>query len=76
MEIGKLYMYKETPSSNPVPVIITSGDYEINGRISNFWSFNYIGKDGSITRRKGGDYDNQKGKFVAIRGYKQKFTFK
>lgn len=76
MEIGKLYMYKETPTSKPVPVIITSGDYEINGRISNFWSFKYIDKKWEVTKRKGGDYDNVEGKFVAIRGYKQKFIFK
>jgi len=57
MEIGKLYTY------NGKLVYITDGDYQIDGRISNFWNFRYVKEDGTFSK-KGGDYDNEGGKFV------------
>lgn len=49
MSIGKVYLYKGRP------VYVTGGQYESNGRISNYWSFLYINEDGSLGE-EGGDY--------------------
>lgn len=76
MEIGKLYLYKEMETSKPKLVVVISGAYEVNGRISNFWRFKYITKKGYISKRGGGDYNNAKYKFRYIRGYTIKFELK
>ena len=51
MDIGDVRLYKGKP------VLIISGAYEIGGRISNFWDFIYISKNGNLGKC-GGDYDN------------------
>jgi len=60
--IGKVYRYKDI-----YPVLITNGEYECNGRVSNFWSFQYIRKNGTLGK-KGHDYDT--GQFELIKNAK------
>lgn len=49
MQICKVYNYKGKP------VLITGGQYSVNGRVSNLWHFRRIKKDGSLGT-KGADY--------------------
>jgi hypothetical protein len=49
MHVGGVYLYEDKP------VYITDGQYESNGRISNYWRFRYINKNGSLGE-SGGDY--------------------
>lgn len=68
MNIGGVYLYK-----NKKPVYITEGQYDVNGRISNYWNFRYIKKDGTLGKRSG-DYDNEYNKFTPIKNYKIKIN--
>lgn len=71
MRIGGVYLYKER-----YPVYITGGAYERNGRVSNYWKFQHIKKDGQLGK-KGGDYDNGgPEKFCQITGAKVKTLIK
>lgn len=68
MEIGCLYLYKSNIKKAKYQlVIITSGQYEVNGRISNFWNFTHIDSStGILTKYTGGDYDNDSSKFIKV----------
>lgn len=46
-EIGQCYLYQGKP------VYITDGCVESGGRVSNWWSFKYINKDGTLGRSGG-----------------------
>ena len=65
MELGKLYYYKKTEKSKSKLVLITSGQYLVDGRVSNFWNFAYI-KDGNVSASFSGDYDNENWKFKKV----------
>lgn len=58
LEIGQVYNYTDT-KNNTYPVYILSGDYEINGRISNHWQWKRINKNGSLGRSISG-YNNMR----------------
>ena len=46
-EIGKCYLYQGKP------VYVTDGCTSSGGRVSNWWSFKYINKDGTLGRSAG-----------------------
>jgi hypothetical protein len=71
LTIGKLYLYRKTQYSRARLVLITDGCYTdpIYGRISNFWDFTYITKNGFLGK-KGHDYNNESWKFKPCRGYR------
>ena len=72
MFTGKVYIYKKKHK-----VLITGGQYESGGRVSNFWFFNFINKDGTLGK-EGGDYNNEVDKFERVddNSYEIKIVFK
>lgn len=66
MQIGELYLYKENKGSQPRVVLVTDGTYSVDGRVSNFWNFTYLLKDGRLSTKTGGDYDNEMWKFKRV----------
>jgi len=66
MQIGKLYYYKKTPRSKAKLILVTAGVYEVDRRVSNFWSFVEVYEDGTIGEKSAGDYNNVIGKFVEV----------
>lgn len=69
MQTNRLYIYRKNPESSGKLVLITDGAYRVDGRISNFWYFRYVNKNGRLGKR-GGDYDNASHKFKRVAGYK------
>jgi len=64
-QIGRVYLHYGRP------VLVTGGQYESNGRISNFWDFKYIDRcTGRLSRNTYGDYDNHEDAFRLVRGAK------
>ena len=62
-------LYKHTPTNKLV--YINSGEYEINGRVSNFFGGKIINEDGEMTDEYFGDY-NRHGNWEEIKDYKLK----
>jgi hypothetical protein len=63
MRVGDVAKYQDSDGSIKT-VYITSGDYNIGGRISNFWYFKVINADGTLSDEEGCDYNN--GPFTII----------
>lgn len=41
-EIGKIYFYNNKEENDFVPVMVISGQWESNGRLSNFWKWRNV----------------------------------
>jgi hypothetical protein len=62
-------LHKHIPTGKLV--YLTSGQYEVNGRVSNFFSGNVFNQDGEMTDEYFGDY-NRNGNWQEIKDYKFK----
>lgn len=57
--IGQVvYYWGPEDISRPIPVYIVSGDWTCGGRLSNFWTWRKIKKDGSLTKKSFSGYGN------------------
>lgn len=55
LEVGQVFIYKKK-----YPVYITNGSYIGDyGRVSNYWRWRKINKDGFLSKKEYGDYDNK-----------------
>lgn len=62
-------LYKHVPTDKLV--YITDGEYEVNGRVSNFFGGKIINQHGEMTNEYFGDY-NRRGNWQQIKDYKLK----
>jgi len=52
--VGKVYNHP-----NNGPIYITSGNYEVDGRLSNFWYWKPINEDGTLADTENHGYGGQ-----------------
>ena len=62
-------LYKHIPTDKLV--FITNGEYEVDGRVSNFYSGKVLDKNGELTDETLGDYGKHR-VWVKIKDYKLK----
>ena len=58
--------HEDDKHKKPYPVLIVSGEYEVNGRLSNFWYWQRVSQTGKITAKIECGYPH----FTIAEGYK------
>lgn len=58
LRVGRYFAYRRDgeKKTRPRPILVTSGEFLVEGRLSNFWNWRYMRPDGSLSTKESGGY--------------------